>query len=276
MNGDTLMHTHPKNDKPLISIITPAYNAARFITETIESVRNQTYNRWEMIIVDDASTDDTIEIVRHYMKQDNRITLINLEKNEGCGVARNQAFNAARGRFIAFLDSDDIWLPEKLEKQISFMLRQNTAFSFTEYQRLKTDGSILKSNIKAPETIGYHGLLKHCVIGCLTVMIDIKKTGSLQMVKLRARQDYVLWLTLTKRGFLAYGLPEELAIYRMGKRSVSSNKLKMAKQNWHVYRKIEGQGFLKSFWYLLHYAFHYTGRIFPKRRDTEKKLKMNI
>src|SRR5699024_5296816 len=133
-------------------------------------------------------------------------------------------------RFIAFLDSDDLWLPEKLEKQIAFMLERDIAISFTEYARMREDGSLLKSNITAPETIDYKGLLRHCVIGCLTVMIDMEKTGHIQMKNLRARQDYVLWLSLTKRGFVAYGLPEELAVYRIVKNSISSNKFRMAKR----------------------------------------------
>lgn len=270
MNGGTLMNNTSEKHTPLVTIITPAYNAEAFITDAIESVINQTYTRWEMIIVDDSSTDHTVKKIRAYTKQDERITLIELEDNSGSAVARNRAIDAAHGRFLAFLDSDDLWVPEKLEKQLQFMLERNIAFSFTEYARMKVDGSILRSNIKAPETIDYHGLLKHCVIGCLTVMIDKDKTGHLQMINLRARQDYVLWLALTKQGFLAYGLPEELAIYRSVKKSISSNKLKMAKRNWKVYRRIEGKGFFKSIWYILHYACHYTGRLFPKRSKPRK------
>jgi len=255
-----------KKHMPLISIITPSYNSADFIADAIESVLNQTYDQWEMIIVDDASTDNTVDIVETYVARDDRISLIELDKNSGSGVARNKAIDAANGRFIAFLDSDDLWLPEKLEKQIAFMLERDIAISFTEYARMREDGSLLKSNITAPETIDYKGLLRHCVIGCLTVMIDMEKTGHIQMKNLRARQDYVLWLSLTKRGFVAYGLPEELAVYRIVKNSISSNKFRMAKRNWHVYRKIEGQGVLKSIWYIILYAGHYVCRLLPKRR----------
>jgi len=266
------MNTSEKHT-PLITIITPAYNAEHFITDAIESVLKQTYTDWEMIIVDDHSTDRTIEKVHAYIKQDDRITLIQLGENSGSAVARNRAINAARGRFIAFLDSDDLWVPEKLEKQLAFMLDRDIAFSFTEYARMKEDGGLLKSNIRAPETVDYNGLLKHCVIGCLTVMIDMDKTGWVQMIDLRERQDYVLWLTLTKKGFLAYGLPEELAIYRIVKNSISSNKLKMARRNWNVYRRIERQGFFQSIWYILHYAVHYTCRLLPKSRSPRKNTK---
>lgn len=272
MNGGKLMKKTSEKQTPLISVITPAYNAEDFIAETIDSVLNQTYEHWEMIIIDDCSTDGTVEKINTYT--DDRITLIELKKNSGSGIARNRGIDAANGRFIAFLDSDDLWLPEKLENQLSFMMQHKVAFSFTEYARMKEDGSLLKSNIRAPETINYHGLLKHCVIGCLTVMIDMDKTGHIQMVDLRARQDYVLWLTLTKKGYLAYGIPKELAIYRIVRNSISSNKFKMAKRNWKVYRHIEGQGFFKSIWYLVHYACHYTGRLFPRSRNNKNNMTM--
>ncbi|WP_029267449.1 glycosyltransferase family 2 protein [Virgibacillus alimentarius] len=251
---------------PLISVITPAYNSQQFIHETIESVQNQTYTNWEMIIVDDCSTDKTTEIVASYQKEDARITLIKLKENAGSGVARNTAIEAAKGRFIAFLDSDDVWLETKLEKQLDFMLEKDIAFSFTEYVRMLEDGTEVNSVIKAPETIDYVGLMKHCVIGCLTVMLDTKKTGKVKMIHIRSRQDYVLWLTLTKNGFTAYGLPEVLSKYRLVQNSISSNKLKMVKQNWRVYRTVEEQSAIKSAWYILNYAFHYIKRRFNRRK----------
>lgn len=241
---------------PLISVITPAYNAERFIGETIESVINQTYNNWEMIIVDDQSKDSTVSIVNSYQRKDERIKLYKLEENSGSAIARNTAMEKAKGRYIAFLDSDDAWYPEKLERQLQFMQQQDIAFSFTKYRRIEEDGTLRETASKAPESVGYRDLLKHCVIGCLTVMIDREKVGQLEMVNIRTRQDYAYWLEITKRGFRAYGFPEVLAKYRIVGNSISRNKLKAAKRQWYVYRHIEKLGLIRSIWYFSHYAFH--------------------
>lgn len=243
-----------EENKPLISVITPAYNAERFIGEAIESVQQQTYANWEMVIVDDCSTDGTMRIVEEYRKKDPRIKLYRLEKNSGSAVARNTAMEHAKGRYIAFLDSDDRWLPEKLEKQLKFMQEKDIAFSFTTYVRMLEDGTRTRALSNTPEVVGYDDLMKRCVIGCLTVMLDRDKIGHLKMVNIRTRQDYVYWLTITKKGFLAYGLPEVLAEYRLVDNSISSNKWKAAKRNWYVFRKIEKQSLLKSIWYFAHYA----------------------
>nr|WP_246521273.1 MULTISPECIES: glycosyltransferase family 2 protein [Ornithinibacillus] len=239
---------------PLISVITPAYNAERFIGETIESVLCQTYSNWEMIIVDDCSTDRTVAYIQEYAKKDSRIKLIQLKTNSGSAIARNTAMENASGRYIAFLDSDDLWYPEKLERQLRFMQEKDIAFSFTKYIRMEEDGTLKDAISRAPESVGYEDLLKHCVIGCLTVMIDREKTGYHEMINIRTRQDYAYWLTLTKMGFRAYGLPEVLAKYRNVGNSISSNKVKAAKRQWYVYRKIEKQPLIKSIWYFMHYA----------------------
>lgn len=239
---------------PLISVITPAYNAERFIGDTIDSVLDQTFANWEMVIVDDRSTDNTTTIVEEYRKRDNRIKLIVLEKNSGSAVARNTAMENAKGRYIAFLDSDDRWLPEKLEKQLRFMQEKDIAFSFTTYVRILEDGTKTNAVSSTPESVNYDDLMKRCVIGCLTVMLDRDKVGHLTMVNIRTRQDYVYWLTITKKGFLAYGLPEILAEYRLVGNSISSNKWKAAKRNWYVFRKIEKQSLPKSIWYFSHYV----------------------
>lgn len=239
---------------PLISVITPSYNAEKFIGETIESVIHQTYTNWEMIIVDDKSTDKTVQYVKEYQERDNRIRLIELEENSGSAVARNTAMEHAGGEYLAFLDSDDLWKTEKLERQLAFMQENNIAFSFTKYVRIKEDATETKTVSKAPASVGYDDLMKHCVIGCLTVMLDKNKIGDVKMVDIRTRQDYVYWLTLTKKGFLAYGLPEVLAEYRLVENSISSNKLKAAKQNWYVFRHVEKQPLWKSIWYFTNYA----------------------
>lgn len=241
-------------NQPLISVITPAYNAARFIGEAIESVQNQTYSNWEMVIVDDCSTDETVEVVENYRKNDARIRLEQLEENSGSAVARNTSMKHAKGRYIAFLDSDDRWLPDKLEKQLAFMQEKDIAFSFTTYVRMHEDGTLTNALSNTPASVGYDDLMKRCVIGCLTVMVDRDKTGYVEMVNIRTRQDYVYWLTLTKKGFLAYGLPEVLAEYRLVDNSISSNKWRAAKRNWYVFRHIEKQSLPKSIWYFAHYV----------------------
>jgi len=243
-----------KQHQPLISVITPAYNAERFIAGTIESVQAQTYENWEMIIVDDQSSDQTAQIVASYAQADHRIQLHQLEENSGAAVARNTAMRQAKGRYIAFLDSDDQWFPEKLEKQLAFMQEKKIAFSFTKYVRMEEDGTLRDNESKAPESVGYHDLMKHCVIGCLTVMIDRDQTGNVEMVNIRTRQDYAYWLALTKKGFRAYGLPEVLAKYRIVENSISRNKMKAAKRQWYVYRQIEKENLPKSIYYFLHYA----------------------
>lgn len=240
--------------QPLISVITPAYNAERFIRDTIDSVLQQTYTNWEMIIVDDCSTDDTLAIVKEYRRRDARIKLIVLEENSGSAVARNKAMENASGRYIAFLDSDDRWLPKKLEKQLEFMQVKDIGFSFTTYIRILEDGARTNAISNTPASVNYDDLMKRCVIGCLTVMLDRDKIGYLKMVNIRTRQDYVYWLTITKKGFLAYGLPEILAEYRLVDNSISSNKWKAAKRNWYVFRKIEKQSLPKSIWYFAHYV----------------------
>lgn len=243
-------------DSPLISVITPSFNSSKFIADTIESVINQTYENWEMIIVDDCSTDNTREILSSYAQKDGRINVIFLKENSGAGAARNRALEAAKGRFITFLDSDDLWVPEKLQTQLEFMLGHDIAFSFTEYELMNEEGERLNKIIRVPEKIDYHGLLKNTIIGCLTVMIDREKTGDFKMLNIKSRQDFVLWLAILKKGFTAYGLQKTLSIYRIVKGSVSSNKLKTAKRNWYVFRKIEKLSFPYAVWCFVNYAFY--------------------
>lgn len=235
--------------RPLISVITPAYNAERFIEDAINSVLRQTYTHWEMIIVDDCSTDRTREIIKLYLRKDTRIKLIELKNNSGPAVARNVAFEHARGRYLAFLDADDQWMPEKLEKQLNFMQERQIAFSFTKYIKIKESNTETHSVVHIPDYVTYKQLLKHNVIGCLTVMLDTEMIGEVKMVNMRSRQDYALWLTLCKRGFTAYGLQEVLAKYRIVGNSISHNKLKMARQNWKVYREVKKLSLMKSVWY---------------------------
>lgn len=241
-------------DIPAVSVITPAYNAERFIKETIQSVQDQTYSDWEMIIVDDRSKDRTVEYIKEVQAGDPRIRLIELEENSGSAVARNTAIENAAGRYIAFLDSDDRWMPEKLERQLRFMQDKDVAFSFTAYVRTLEDGTETDYISRTPATVDWDALMKRCVIGCLTVMLDRNKTGEVKMVDIRTRQDYALWLELTRRGFTAHGLADVLAKYRVVDDSISSNKWKAAKRNWYVFRHIESQSLPKALWYFGHYA----------------------
>lgn len=243
------------NDKkPLISVITPAFNSAKFIGETIESVLAQTYSNWEMIITDDCSEDDTVKIIEEYQKADARIKLVKLKQNSGAACARNTAIDIAGGRYLAFLDSDDLWLPEKLEVQLDFMQEKQIAFSFTKYMNI-TENGIEGSIIKIPNQVNYKQLLKQNVIGCLTVMLDREMLQDIHMLNIRARQDYVLWLSLLKQGHTGYGIQKVLSKYRIVQNSLSRNKVKMAKQNWKVYREIEEINLFKSLWYFSHYAY---------------------
>jgi teichuronic acid biosynthesis glycosyltransferase TuaG len=243
-------------EQPLVSVITPSYNSSRFIKETIKSVQAQTYDNWEMIIVDDKSTDNTITIIEEIKQEDNRIKLIQLSTNSGAAIARNTAIKKAKGRFIAFLDSDDLWLPTKLEQQTKFMLSNDYAFTFTNYRIMKENGKKTEIVAKVTKDIDYNGLLKNTIIGCLTVMLDTTKIDNIEMVNIRTRQDFVLWLSILKRGFKAYGLNEELALYRKVEGSISSNKLKAAKRTWKVYREIEKINLFKSTWYFINYAYN--------------------
>ena len=222
-----------------VSIITPSHNSSLFIKDCIESVQNQSYTNWEMLIVDDASKDNSVELIQSISNNDSRIKLIALTKNVGAAEARNEALAHSKGKYIAFLDSDDIWLSSKLEKQIKFMQSSKCAFSFTAYQPMSENGSQKFSEIHVPSKIDYHSYLKNTIIGCLTVIIDKEQTGDFRMPNIRSSHDMALWLDIMKRGFKAYGLNETLAYYRLVSNSNTSKKWKAAIEVWKVYRTIE-------------------------------------
>ena len=239
-----------------ISIITPSYNSSKFIKDTIDSVLSQTYINWEMIIVDDKSKDDSVTFIRELIKNEDRIKLIALDKNVGAAEARNKALEVAQGDYIAFLDSDDIWLPEKLKMQLAFMQQNSYAFTFTAYTPFSEDGLEDYSLIDIPEKLDYNGYCKNTIIGCLTVMIDKRVVGDFRMPNIRSSHDMALWLLIMKRGFKAYGLNENLAKYRLVGSSNTANKTKAAKEVWKVYREVENISYFKSLWYFLHYAYN--------------------
>lgn len=240
-----------------VSIITPTYNAARFIAETIYSVKAQTFTNWEMIVVDDCSSDNTVDIVKKEMEYDTRIKLLELKRNSGPASARNQAISAANGDFLAFLDSDDLWLSQKLEKQLIFMEKNNLAFSYTDYRIMTEVGERTDIVFKVPAKIEYKTLLKNTMIGTLTVMLDKRKVGRVQMPLHRdCSEDFGLWLSILSTGIDAYGLNEELAIYRKCENSLSSNKLKSAQKTWNTYRKVEKINIPSALWYFANYSIN--------------------
>lgn len=239
-----------------VSVITASYNAARFIGETIESVLNQTYIDLELIIVDDCSTDNTEEIVNKYIEKDDRIRFYKLESNSGAAVVRNTAIEKSKGRFVAFLDSDDIWDREKLEKQIKFMRNNNCGFSFTSYRLMKENGQLTGKEVIAPVSMKYNQLLKNTIIGCLTVVIDKEIIGDFRMPLVRAGQDTATWLSILRKGHVAYGLNEVLASYRTVEGSISSNKVKALKRTWNTYRNLEKLNLIKSSYYFLCYTLN--------------------
>lgn len=224
-----------------VSVITPSYNSGKYIAKTIQSVQNQTYLDWEMIIVDDGSTDATCAIVEEIICKDPRVKLIRQEKNSGAGAARTRAMQNASGRFIAYLDSDDIWLPEKLERQVKFMTDKKCGFSCTSYEVINDSGERLNKQVHMLPKVNYVGFLTNNLLQTVGIMIDTSMVDRkyLIMPDIRRRQDAATWLQILKTGIYCYGLDEILAQYRRTTNSLSSNKIKAVKGIWTLYRDIE-------------------------------------
>lgn len=218
----------------LVSIITPVYHTERFIEQTILSVQAQTYQDWEMILVDDCSNDRSGEIINRLAAQDARIRYYRLEKNSGAAVARNTAIGHARGEYLAFLDSDDLWNPEKLSRQLSFMKEKECAFSFTRINFIDAEGQVVKSNVPIPERIDYRHLLRQTVIATSTVLINRRFFPDFTMPLRRGGQDYATWLMLLRHTDYAYGLNECLTSYRISDHSLSSNKFSSIRQVYEI------------------------------------------
>lgn len=240
---------------PNVSIVSPAYNAARFVEAAIDSVIAQTRTDWEMLVVDDCSRDDTTAIVQRRAAADPRVRLLRHERNGGPAQARQTALDAARGRFVAFLDSDDLWLPAKLERQLAFMEATGAALSFTQFRRIDAAGAVEGRLIDVPDTLDYHGLLKNTVIATSTVLVDREQTGPLRMTR-TYYDDYALWLGILRRGLPARGLREDLMRYRVLGQSVSRNKLRSARMVWRVYRDVERLSLPRAAWSFGHYALN--------------------
>ncbi len=243
--------------KNLVSIITPSYNCSSFIIDTITSVLSQSYVDWEMIIVDDCSIDNSVEIIERFIGDNPKIRLIKLVNNVGSAQSRNAALEVANGRFIAFLDSDDIWYSDKLEKQVAFMLKRKAPISFTSYELIDENGASKNHIIHSVEKLTQIDYLKNTIIGFSTSMIDIEMVGdNFRMMDIRTRQDTSLWITLLGKGFLAHGLDKVLAKYRIHSNSISKNKIKAAMQLWNLYFQIHKFGLFRSIYYFLSYAFN--------------------
>lgn len=237
----------------LVSIIMPSYNSALTIVSSIESVQKQMHSNWELLITDDCSTDGTIELVRSYAEMDSRINFFVNEKNSGAGFSRNQSIVRSCGKYIAFLDADDIWLPNKLSEQLSFMEHTGALFSYTGYQKFSDSG--MGGEVIPPETVTHNQLLHGCVIGCLTAMYNAEVLGKQLMPLIRKRQDMGLWLKLLKLCGTAYGMPKVLALYRTDS-GMSKNKLNAAWYQWRFYRDVVGLSVFKTTWYFFWYALN--------------------
>lgn len=242
----------------LVSIITPVYNCESLLEETIKCVLNQTYGNWELLLVDDCSSDNSADVIKKYIKKDKRIKYFKLKENSGAAIARNYALSQSSGRFIAYLDADDLWKPEKLEKQVKFMLKNDYAFTCTDYEKIDEQGNSLNKIIKIPNKVNYNLFLRNTIIQTVGVMVDTLITGKelIVMPNIRRRQDAATWCQLLKAGFDCYEVPECLSYYRVVPNSLSSNKFKAIKMNWHWYRKIEKLPLWKTCYCFVGYAFN--------------------
>ena len=237
----------------VVSIITPSFNSERYIAETIQSVIDQTFQDWEMIIIDDGSTDNTREIITDFVKKDLRIQLFPLENNRGAAKARNIGINQASGHYMTFLDADDIWFPDFIANSIKTINEVGIHFVFSSYKRANEKLEFVYSDFIVPQKVSYSDILKSNSISCLTAFIDIKTLGKKFMPEITKRQDMGLWLQYLKETPFAYGIQDTKAIYRIRKNSLSRNKTNLLRYQWQFYREIEKLNFFKSVYYMLHW-----------------------
>lgn len=242
----------------LVSIITPVYACERYISMTIDSVLAQTYSDWEMLLVDDCSPDSSAQIIAQYQEKDPRIKYFRLTRNSGAAIARNTALENARGRYIAYLDADDIWMPDKLRRQLEFMEKNDAVFSCCDYEKIESDGTPLNKVVHMPGTITYEQLLRNTIIQTVGVIVDTARVDRalLVMPNVRRGQDSATWLQLLRNGVKFLGQNEVLAQYRRVPRSLSANKLNAVKRTWYLYRGVEKLPLLKSAWCMVGWAWH--------------------
>jgi len=243
----------------LVSIIVPVYNVEKYIRQTMDCVLAQTYTNWELLLVEDCGTDRTAEVIREYMaeKQDERIRLICQPTNMGAARARNRGLAGAQGRYIAYLDADDLWVPEKLEKELMFMAEKDAAFAFTGYEFADADGVGTGKVVRVPETLNYKQALSNTTIFTTTVMFDTAKISKdlLEMPIIKS-EDTALWYKVLRNGYIAYGLDENLVKYRRVGKSLSSNKLEALRRIWNLYRKAEGLNVVQSAYHFCFWAIN--------------------
>lgn len=232
----------------LVSVIMPTYNCGKYILQALDSVIAQTMTDWEVQITDDCSTDGTADILAPYLEKYPNIHYHCLAQNSGSGAARTEAIRRAGGKYAAFLDSDDLWTPDKLEKQIAFMESTGAVFSAAGYRWMDAEGRDLHVALIPPPKTDYKKMIRLSdPIGNLTVMYDQEALGKLEVPPLKKRSDFALWLALLKRTQYCYGMEDVLGIYRVGRAdSISRNKLKLAKYHWQLYHEIEGHGLIRS------------------------------
>lgn len=244
-----------KNLGPLVSIVVPMHNATDFIDETIHSVLGQTYKNWELILVDDASSDNTLEVVKQFANE--KIRVISCKRNGGAAKARNRGVAAARGRYVCFLDADDLWQPSKLERQIEFMKETGAAFSYASYVFADASGRPNGKVVRVPSTITYKQALKNTTIWTSTVMFDMKKLGKkdIRMPDVKS-EDTATWWKVLRKVDCAFGMKEVMAIYRRSGKTLSSNKLVSVKRIWNLYRNCEGLNVIKSSMNFMGWAFN--------------------
>lgn len=249
------MKTKPTNIDNLVSIITPTYNAEKYISATIQTVQNQTHKNWELLIIDDCSTDNTVGMINNLIKLDNRIQLHVLPSNQGVGASRNIGVAQSKGSYISFLDSDDLWKSNKLERQLDFMKENNLAFTFSFYECIDESGNNLNIRKEAPNFTTYKKLFFCNYIGNSTAIYNAEILGKIAINKIRKRQDWMLWLTIVKKLKAAQPIPEALSYYRIRKNSISSSKMELLKYNFKVYHKFHKLNFLVSAFCILAFLF---------------------
>lgn len=240
----------------LISIVVPVHNTEKFIRDTISSVLNQTIDNYELILVNDASTDNTLSILKEY-ENNKRIKIIDLKDNVGAAEARNIGIKSSIGNYLCFLDADDYWNPNKLEKQINFMKEKACAFSFTGYEFADSNLNPLNKKVRVPKTLNYNQLLRNTTIFTSTVMFNLNKIND-DMIKfpIVKSEDTALWLSILKNNYIAYGLNENLVYYRRSESTLSSNKIEAIKRIWNLYRNVENLSLIRSIYNFIFYAFN--------------------
>jgi glycosyltransferase involved in cell wall biosynthesis len=239
----------------LVSIVTPTFNSAKYIAETIQSVQNQTHHNWEMIIVDDCSIDNTVDIIKNFIAKDSRIQLHQLTSNSGPAVARNKGIENVSGKHMTFLDADDIWFNDFIENSIKTIEQTEIPFVFSSYKRSDEDLNFIYSDFIVPQKVSYSDILKSNSISCLTAFLDIETLGKKSMPLIRKRQDMGLWLQYLKEIPFAYGIQEPKAIYRIRKNSLSRKKSDLIKYQWQFYREVEKLNLFQSTYYMAHWMY---------------------